>query len=129
MSIVVAVSADEYGEAALDHAVRLAHQDGSRLVIVNATRGDTLYDPRFAADADIEATREKLAADGLDVAVRHEVAPDVAEAVLVAAREEQASLVVVGIRRRTPVGKLIMGSVAQRILLDADCPVLAVKPR
>ena len=39
-----------------------------------------------------------------------------------------ADLVVIGLRRRSPVGKLLMGSVAQRILLGADCAVLAVKP-
>ncbi|MET1038318.1 MAG: universal stress protein, partial [Aeromicrobium sp.] len=39
-----------------------------------------------------------------------------------------ASLIVVGIRPRTPVGKLLLGSVAQRLILDAECPVLAVKP-
>jgi nucleotide-binding universal stress UspA family protein len=39
----------------------------------------------------------------------------------------KASLIVIGLRRRTPTGKLITGSQAQRILLDANCPVLAVK--
>jgi nucleotide-binding universal stress UspA family protein len=37
--------------------------------------------------------------------------------------------VVIGMRRRTPVGKLLMGSVAQRILLGAECAALAVKPQ
>ena len=40
---------------------------------------------------------------------------------------ENAEFIVIGLRRRTPVGKLILGSNAQRILLDATCPVLAVK--
>jgi nucleotide-binding universal stress UspA family protein len=30
-------------------------------------------------------------------------------------------------RHRTPVGTLLLGSVEQRVLLDADCPVLAVE--
>lgn len=128
MSIVVAYSADRYGEAALDHAVGLARKDGTRLVIVNATQGGSLVDRRFAHDADIEAVRDRLVAEGLAVVVRHEVVPDVADAVVAAAEEEQATLIVVGIRHRTPVGKLLLGSVAQRIILEAHCPVLAVKP-
>jgi nucleotide-binding universal stress UspA family protein len=52
---------------------------------------------------------------------------DAANEVLEAADDHGAELIVIGLRRRTPVGKLIMGSTAQRILLEASCPVLAVK--
>jgi nucleotide-binding universal stress UspA family protein len=44
------------------------------------------------------------------------------------AQRRDARLVVLGLRARTAVGKLVFGSTAQRILLDATCPVLAVKP-
>lgn len=127
-SIVVAYSADRYGEAALTHAADLARREQARLVVVNATLGTKLVDNRFAHDADIAALRERLSAEGLEVVVRHEMVDDVADAVITAADEEQATLIVVGIRHRTPVGKLLLGSVAQRIILEAHCPVLAVKP-
>ncbi|WP_324273435.1 universal stress protein [Blastococcus brunescens] len=52
---------------------------------------------------------------------------DGAEEVVAAAERLGASLIVIGLRRRTPTGKLIFGSDAQRILLDAHCQVLAVK--
>ena len=47
--------------------------------------------------------------------------------VIAAAEETGAELIVIGVRRRSPVGKMLMGSDSQRILLQADCNVLAVK--
>lgn len=126
--VVVAYSADDYGRAALRYGEAVASGAGARLVVVNATRGDSLVDARFAHDDEIAALRERLGGEGLDVDVRHDVVPDVAEAVVSAADEVGADLLVVGVRRRTPVGKLLLGSVAQRVILDAHCPVVAVKP-
>ena len=52
---------------------------------------------------------------------------DAADELAEVTRETGADLLVIGLRRRSAVGKLLMGSAAQRILLDVDCPVLAVK--
>ncbi|MEO7351187.1 MAG: universal stress protein [Marmoricola sp.] len=128
MSIVIAYSPDIYGRAALDHGVAEALLRETRLVVVNATRGDSLVDSHYAHEDEIQQVLNRLEAEGVDAKVRRDVVPDIADAVLTVAEEEGATLVVVGIRHRTPVGKMLLGSVAQRVILDADCPVLAVKP-
>ncbi|GAB3998670.1 universal stress protein [Nocardioides marmoraquaticus] len=128
MSVVVAYSADEFGAAALEAGAAEAVRRGTRLVVVNGTRGDALVDTRFAQDAEVESLQHHLGSSGVEVEVRREVVPDIAHLVLQVAQETDAELVVVGIRHRSPVGKALMGSVSQRVLLDAACPVLAVKP-
>jgi len=71
----------------------------------------------------------KHQAAGLDVDVRHlEQVKDPADAITSVAEEVKASLIVLGAKRRSPVGKLLLGSTVQRVLLDADCAVLVVKP-
>ncbi|MET8354239.1 MULTISPECIES: universal stress protein [unclassified Micromonospora] len=90
--------------------------------------GDAYVDPRFAQDHDLERVRRELTGLGVRHSVRQLVrGRDAAEEIVELAESEDVSLVVIGIRHRTPVGKLIMGSTAQEILLGARCPVLAVK--
>lgn len=128
MTIVVAYSPDRYGRAALAHGAAEATLRGEHLLVVNDTRGDALVDDRFAHEEEIAGVRERLETLGLTAEVRQEVVRDVAEGVVKAATETGASLIVVGVRHRSPVGKALLGSVAQRVILDATCPVLAVKP-
>jgi nucleotide-binding universal stress UspA family protein len=75
---------------------------------------------------------EQLRADLEQAGVDHEFIEfargnSPAEDLLEVARERGADLIVIGVRRRSPVGKLVLGSNAQTVLLEADCPVLAVK--
>ncbi len=128
MTVVVAWSADVYGAAALAHGAAQAEQKHEDLVVVNVTRGDALVDRRYAADEEIARVTGELEGLGLAVRVVHGVVDDVAGAVIDEIRSTRATLAVVGIRHRSPVGKMLLGSVAQRIILDAPSPVLAVKP-
>ncbi|GAA5123020.1 universal stress protein [Alloalcanivorax gelatiniphagus] len=128
-TIVVGWTPDEFGEAALARGVEEARLRAGRVVVVNATRGDALVDERYADDAQLAALAEELGGAGVEVDVRRSMGSDVGDQVLAVAEDVAADLVVIGLRRRSPVGKLLMGSVAQRILLGADCAVLAVKPR
>lgn len=127
-TIVVAWSPDEFGRTAVEQGLAEARLRDGRVVVVNATRGDALIDPGYAGAPELDRLRESLAASGVAHEVRQSMGPDVGDQVLDVAAEVGADLVVVGVRRRSPVGKLIMGSVAQRVVLGADCPVLAVKP-
>ncbi len=126
--VVVGYVPTPRGRAALGHAVQEARLRGARLVVVNTSRGDALVDEEFLQGDALRSFTEELAATGVPVEVRQPVrGRDVADELAEVTRETGAELLVIGLRRRSAVGKLLMGSAAQRILLDVDCPVLAVK--
>lgn len=71
--------------------------------------------------------KKELAVSGVPHSVEVRTGRDPVDEIVTLADESKVQLIVIGLRRRNPVGKLLTGSTAQRILLDADCPVLAVK--
>ena len=128
MTVVVGYIPNKYGEAALEAGIVEVRRRGGDLVVVNASRGDALVDQKYLGEAGVADLERRLIGAAVPASVRHELGADVADAIIDVAGEVGAELVVIGMRRRTPVGKVLMGSVAQRVLLDAPCAVLAVKP-
>ena len=102
------------------------HGDHNHAAIVAACGRivNAIPDVRAAAPG----IRTTLDESGVDHEIRQLVRGfEPAEDLISIAEANNAELLVIGLRRRSPVGKLILGSNAQRVLLDAPCPVLAVK--
>jgi nucleotide-binding universal stress UspA family protein len=128
--IVVGYVPKPEGRAALELSVTEAAMRQCSLVVVNSYRGGREFRSGDAAGSEPELSdvRASLEAAGVQHEIRQLVRGlDPAEDLLKVAEEVSAELIIIGLRRRSPVGKLILGSNAQRILLDAPCPVLAVK--
>ncbi|HWI44415.1 MAG TPA: universal stress protein [Nocardioides sp.] len=129
MTVVVGYVPGAVGAAALAAGVEEARHRGLPLVVVNSTRADRLVDPRYSQGEDWRSTVARLEASGVAHDVRHFTSSTTpADDLLTVAEDVGASLLVIGVRRRTAIGKLILGSTAQTVLLQAECPVLAVKP-
>lgn len=128
MTILVAYAPRPEGQAALDKGIEMAKRQNEALLVVNASLGGHNEDPSMADTQDIERIEALLAESGLNAEfkmfVRGKSAVDEIEALV---NSLPISLLIIGLRKRTPVGKLIMGSIAQEILLTVSCPVLAVK--
>ena len=126
--IVVGYSADPFGRAALEHGIAEAKLRGTTLNVINSTSGEAYVDARFAQSGEVHDIEGRLANCGVEFELSQPVGVDTAEELLKAMERDDAQLLVIGIRHRNPVGKLLLGSVAQQLLLECPKPVLAVKP-
>jgi nucleotide-binding universal stress UspA family protein len=130
MKILVGYIPTPEGIAALDYAMAEAKHNDAELTVLNTGKNGDYADAQFASSADIDALETQLNQLGVSFEIQRPTdGKTAAEAMVETASEIHADLIVIGIRRRNPLGKLITGSTAQAILLNADCPVVGVKPQ
>jgi nucleotide-binding universal stress UspA family protein len=136
-TIVVALDGSEGARRAVQPAIELARNDDARIVIAHVEEqvaSNIGFEPVHADEegvqSDIRRTSEELSGEGIEASVKTATAPvgGPAHAIYEIAKEEGADLIVVGTRGHSSVSGLLLGSVTQRLLHIADCPVLAVPP-
>lgn len=135
MSIVVGHRDTREGRAAFRRATDLARERSLTLHIVGAVGQPLTEDDgrayertRLDREQTLRGLVEQLGEQGVE-AVAHVPVGVVrpADAILSVAEKVDAELIIIGMRRRSRVGKLVLGSTAQVVLLDSVCDVLAVK--
>jgi nucleotide-binding universal stress UspA family protein len=132
MTVAVAHQVSATARLALSHAVQEAKFRDTDLAVLHVVNS--------ALDADREEAYRLGVSDEIESAVGpdsdvrwklhlHTVSGDVGEAIVGLTDRLRPDLLVLGARRRSPVGKALLGSVAQTIILEASIPVLVVKTR
>ena len=131
MRIAVGFLRSDEGQAAFEAAIAEARLRDATLLVVHSMRGGERDEDEIvvAYNDALESAEERLKDEGIDYEVhRYARGGSPAEDLLRTGSEQDVDMLVIGIRRRSPVGKLLLGSNAQDIILHAECPVLAVKP-
>lgn len=127
MSIILGYVPNKRGEAAFSKALFLAAQLNQELIIVNSSGRHSHIDPQLATTSDLEELVHRASDAGVLARIDRPDGTDGPDALIDASQAADAEMLVIGVRKRSQVGKLLLGSDAQRILLEATCPVLAVK--
>ena len=141
MKIIVAVDGSAYTRKALDYMVahRAMFLEGNDLVLVNVCPGIPPHASRHIAKEllqeyyteesakvldPVKAQLTELGVSSYSIQSRHGHA---AQEIVAAAKEEKAGLIVMGTRGHGSLGRALMGSVATKVLADADMSVLLVQ--
>lgn len=130
MTIIVAYVPRPEGQAALDKGIEIATRRNERLVVVNAGPGgsQSQEDASVMNGYEAERVEANLATLPIEVEFKQFVrGKSAVEEIEDLVEQLQPSLLIIGLRKRSAVGKLLLGSVAQDILMSVPCPVLAVK--
>lgn len=122
--IVVGYDFSEMADDAFAWAVDLARTTGAHVSLVHVTRGAGDDDPAFAERrAELAAVMQDLP----DVSSHIVSGDSVSDRLIAFADETDADLIVVGMTTSSAVQRWVLGSVADRVLHGAHCPVVAYR--
>jgi nucleotide-binding universal stress UspA family protein len=130
MKILVGYDGSHAAKAALDHAKKHALVFKARVYVVTSLVGgaETSTEAIEKAEEELESTKEFLERDGIPVETHLLIqGRSPGEDLVEFARENQIDEAVVGVRKTSVVGKMLFGSNARYVILNAPCPVLTVK--
>jgi nucleotide-binding universal stress UspA family protein len=128
MTILVAYAPRPEGHAALEKGIEIAKRRQVRLLVVNASPGGSDDDASMADATDVERVEQLLSVSGVDAEFKQFVrGKDVVTEIDTLVNTLNVELLIIGLRKRSAVGKLLLGSVAHDILMTVSCPVLSVK--
>jgi len=138
-NIVWASDGSEHADRALQYATAIADREHSHLHVVHIVEllvggrvaGQKVFLNEDQIDAKIkEQARQASAEHGIQATVHMTPSGtgNIADRVAEIAADTSADLIVVGTRGHSALGGLMLGSVTQRLLHVARCPVLAVPP-
>ena len=138
-NIMWATDGSEHAERALEYATAIADREGARLQVVHVveklvagrTAGQNVFVNEDQIDAKIKEQARQASAQHNIKATIHMIPSGVgqiADRIAGIATDTGADLIVVGTRGHSALGGLLLGSVTQRLLHVAGCPVLAVPP-
>lgn len=133
MTVAIAHQASATGHLALREAAREAAMRGTSLSVIQVTDSvdlDKIEAHKAGLSDEVARVLEEANLGDLDWNLHltpGQHIEDTARTILDLAGRANAELLVIGARRRSPVGKLFLGSLTQTLILHADIPVLVVK--
>ena len=130
MKILVGIDGSNTSREALQLAIKNANAYGGELLVVTSMTTGTPEENEEIRAAEATLAEAKSTAEEAGVTCSTHLlirGHSAGEDIVAFAAENQVELIVVGIKRRSRVGKILMGSSAQYVILKAQCPVLTIK--
>lgn len=131
--VLVPLDGSHFSRQALSHAARLAGDEGATYVLARVIEASGRSSPgldkaRPLAEAKLKLEVQSFESNGRAIESAVEFAPSVAQGILDLARSQAADAIVIATHGLSGVKRLVLGSVADKVVRGADVPVLVVRP-
>jgi nucleotide-binding universal stress UspA family protein len=130
MKIMVCYRGIEANKDLLERAVNQAKGFDGTVILVTSIRGGAELELKdfTRAEKELEKGKEYFERQGVKIETRLlERGLSIGEDLVKYSKEAKVDEIIIGVKNRSKVGKLIFGSIAQFVILKADCPVVSVK--